>query len=121
MDRGLVTISTWRRFRHSYGGFMGTCGSLLAVAGGCNDDNGAAPAIESQRSFPDAGAYQILAGDYGGRQATSKVASNSGRSNIPLAGSTRLVRHRTKHRPNQTLIIHVVPDQTNDRLLTLDA
>src|SRR5713101_4211320 len=119
----LVTISTCNSdFDTVLAVYTGTCGSLTAVSGGCDDDNGpACTGTNASVAFSGSAGmtYWILAGGYGGASGNLKiVATTSGTSSAWQEAQVSFDIGASIARPN-TNLIHVV-DFTNDRLLTLD-
>jgi plastocyanin len=119
---GRITISTCDSdFDTVLAVYTGSCGSLSAVAGGCDDDNGpACPSYRASVTFFGAKGttYRIFAGGFGDASGNLRiVATNSGppawpESTVPFDIGASIAR-------TDTNLIHVV-DSTNDRLLTLD-
>jgi hypothetical protein len=125
-SNSLVTISTCGSgFDTVLAVFTGSCGSLSALVGGCNDDAG--PACTGTRaSLAFSGTagttYWILAGGYAGATGNLQIiATSSGPPSPPVPWQETQVAFDTGAtiaRPD-TNLIHIV-DSTNDRLLTLD-
>src|SRR6266478_3465491 len=120
---GLVTISTCNSdFDTVVAVYTGMCGSLTAVSGGCDDDNGpACTGTKASVAFSGSAGttYSILAGGYGGASGNlTIVATTSGAASTWQEAQLSFDIGASIARPN-TNLIHVV-DSTNDRLLTLD-
>src|SRR5882724_6344115 len=89
---GVVTISTCSSdFDTVVSVYTGACGSLSAVSGACNDDNGTA-CTSSRASLSFSGTagitYRILAGGYGGASGNLRIVASNSVASTPWQEAT---------------------------------
>jgi plastocyanin len=119
---GPITISTCGSdFDTILAVYTGACGSLTAVSGACNDDDGVS-CIDVTASLvfsATAGTtYRILAGGYTADSGTLKIMATAAAGLAWQEAQLSFDTGVSIARPN-TNLVHLV-DQTNDRLLTLN-
>ncbi len=122
-EGGLTTVSTCGSdFDTALAIYTGTCGSLIAVSGGCSDDNGpACSGVAGSLAFTASPGvtYRIFAAGYTAGSGNLKIlATTSAPASSWQEASVAFDIGVSIARPD-TNLIHFV-DQTNDRLLTLN-
>lgn len=120
---GQITISTCTSdYNTVLSVYTGSCGALLAVSGGCNDDNGVScTGSRASVTFPGTAGttYRILAGGYGGDSGNLRISATNAVTATAWQEAQVSFNIGASIARTTTNLIHIV-DSTNDRLLTLD-